>query len=271
MPFKVLFKPSPEHTGKDLWFIFRDGKLLVRTTGTVADIPISDDIEMLKSRIVISKYLGSFDDISCYAADIDDQAPDVDGMTFTELRPLLSLLDEDLFAVAGRASHILHWDRTHQFCGRCGNRTEPETGELARNCPQCRLLIYPGISPAIIVAIIRGKEILLAQSHRYKTPFYSVLAGFVEPGETFEETVSREVREEAGIEVRNIKYFGSQPWPFPNTLMVGFTAEYESGEIVIDESEIVDAGWFSADNLPNIPRPGSISRRLIDYFISKSK
>jgi len=126
---------------------------------------------------------------------------------------------------------------------------------------------FPRISPAIIVAVLKGKEILLARAHRFPPRLYSVIAGFVEPGETLEECVRREVKEEVGIEVENICYFGSQSWPFPNSLMVAFTADYANGKITIDETETIDAGWFTAHNLPPIPDKVSISRRLIDWFV----
>jgi NAD+ diphosphatase len=162
----------------------------------------------------------------------------VEGMIFQELRPLLGLLGEDIFSVAAQAFQILHWDRTHQFCGRCGSHTEPKGEERARVCTQCSLVNYPAISPAIIVVVIKGPQILLARSHRFQTRFYSVLAGFVEYGETFEQCVRREVKEEVGIDVENIRYFASQPWPFPNTLMVGFTADYAGGAVTVDNVEI---------------------------------
>ncbi|MBF0505863.1 MAG: NAD(+) diphosphatase [Nitrospirae bacterium] len=266
MSFSISFSPETVHSKPDLWFVFRGDALLVRLAETGADVPDSEDITVLDQKIIRSHYLGALNGVNCYTAEVDGNAADPKGMSFQELRPLVGLLDEEFFSAAGRAFQIIHWERTHQFCGRCGGRTGPKAGERARECPCCGLVIYPEISPAIIVAVVRGAEILLAQSHRFRKAFYSVLAGFVEPGETFEETVKREVREEVGIEVKNIRYFGSQPWPFPNSLMVGFMADYESGEIRIDESEIVDAAWFTSNNLPVLPRTGTIARRLIDFF-----
>ena len=266
MSFIISLNPVTGITVKDLWFIFRGDQLLVRLTESGAEAPDYQDIRGLDQIIIRSHYLGALNGLNCYTAEVDGNAADTDGMSFQALRPLLGLLDDEFFSVAGRAFQIIHWERTHQFCGRCGGRTRLKTGERARECPDCGLVIYHEISPAIIVAVVRGAEILLAQSHRFRNAFYSVLAGFVEPGETFEETVRREVREEVGIELNNIRYFGSQPWPFPNSLMVGFMSDYESGEIRIDESEIVDAGWFASNNLPGLPRTGTIARRLIDFF-----
>ncbi len=270
MSFVISFSPEVLHGKPDLWFIFRGDALLVRPTETGAEVPVSEDISGLDPHIIRSHYLGALNGVNCYTAEVDGNAADLQGMSFQELRPLLGLLDEGSFSAAGRAFQIIHWERTHRFCGRCGGRTGPKAGERAKECPNCGLVIYPEISPAIIVAVVKGAEILLARYHRFRTAFHSVLAGFVEPGETFEETVRREVREEVGIEVKNIRYFGSQPWPFPNSLMVGFTADYQSGEIRIDESEIVDAAWFASNNMPAIPRTGTIARRLIDFFTEEA-
>ena len=267
--FELTFAPMEEQSASDWWFVFRGDKLLVRETKVSATIPSYSDLGELKRSFLRTHFLGKLNGIACYLGEVDGNFPDIEGMTFLELRPLLGLLDEDVFSVAGRAFQILHWDRTHQFCGKCGARTEPKGDERAKTCSQCGLVSYPEVSPAIIVSVVRGSEILLARSRKFKTGFYSVLAGFVEPGETFEQCVRREVREEVGIDVENIQYFASQPWPFPNTLMVGFTADYTGGEIDIDKAEITDANWFKAGDLPVIPRTGTIARRLIDWFIDK--
>jgi NAD+ diphosphatase len=140
-------------------------------------------------------------------------------------------------------------------------------GQRAKQCPQCKLVNYPRLSPSIIVAVRRGNELLLARSPRFPAGMYSVLAGFVEPGETLEQAVEREVQEEVGLTVKNICYFGSQPWPFPNSLMIGYRAEYAGGEIQIDRVEIEDAGWYTAEHLPAIPSRISIARQLIEAFI----
>jgi NAD+ diphosphatase len=194
-----------------------------------------------------------------------------EGMGFKDLRQVYGLLEEDLFVLGGRAVQIVEWDRTHQYCGRCGSRTHTKEKERAKVCPQCGLHSFPRLSPAIIVAVTRGEEILLARSAHFPQGMFSVLAGFVEPGETIEECVVREVKEEVGITVGNIRYFGSQPWPFPNSLMLGFTAEYVGGELALDPTEIAEAGWFRADSLPSIPGRISIAGRLIKWFLEKSR
>jgi NAD+ diphosphatase len=178
-------------------------------------------------------------------------------------------LDEDLFWIAARAVQIIDWDRTHQFCGRCGVPLRNKTNERAKECPWCGLLHFPRLAPAIIVLVERGNQLLLARSRHFMPGMYSVLAGFVEPGESLEEAVVREVKEEVGIEIKDIKYFGSQPWPFPHSLMIGFTATYAGGEISLDDKEIEDAGWYAAEKLPRIPGKISIARKLIDGFLAK--
>lgn len=185
------------------------------------------------------------------------------------MRALYGKLPDDLFLLAGRAAQIIEWDRTHQFCGRCGAPTQYAQGERAKRCPMCGLVSFPRLSPAIIVLVERGDEVLLAQGANFVGGFYSTLAGFVEPGESLEEAVHREINEEVGIEVKNVCYFGSQPWPFPHSLMIGFTAEYASGEIEIDPKEIADAQWFTIDNLPKVPQKLSIARKLIDSYVEK--
>jgi NAD+ diphosphatase len=172
-----------------------------------------------------------------------------------------------MLKAAFRAVQILEWNENHRFCGACGEATVRKTEEHARVCRKCGQVFYPRMSPAVIVAITKGNKLLLARNKNFPPGRYSVLAGFVEAGETLEECIKREIKEEAGIEVKNIRYFGSQSWPFPNSYMLAFTAEYDKGEIRLDDSELADAGWFGADEMPQIPGSISISRRLIDWFV----
>jgi NAD+ diphosphatase len=189
-------------------------------------------------------------------------------MTLQSLRQLYPQLGDEQFAIAGRAVQLKEWNRTHQYCGHCATPTVQIDYERAKRCPKCGLVNYPRIAPAIIVLISRGEEILLARAPRFPEGMYSVLAGFVEPGESLEATLRREVKEEVGVDVQDIRYFGSQPWPFPHSLMIGFTATYAGGEIVPEPEEIVDAGWFHKDQLPAIPPKPSIARKLIEGFLS---
>ncbi|MBM3677026.1 MAG: NAD(+) diphosphatase [Actinobacteria bacterium] len=213
-------------------------------------------------------YLGALDGIACWSIVLAEESPAPPGMTFAPLRPLHALVEEDVFPVAGRAVQIAEWHETHRFCGRCGLPTEDAPGERAKRCPGCGLHAYPRVAPAVIVRVTRGDRILLARGTRFPEAIYSILAGFVDPGESLEECVVREVREEVGIELRDVRYWASQPWPFPHSLMLGFTAEHAAGEIVIDEAELVDAQWFSVDDLPTLPGGISIARRLIDDWLT---
>lgn len=185
----------------------------------------------------------------------------------TGLRALHGTVADEVFAAATRALQVATFMDTHRFCGRCATPTEPVAGERCLRCPACELSVYPRLTPAIIVLVRRGDRALLAHNPAFPSAFYSTLAGFVEVGETLEETIAREVREEVGIEVGSIRYFGSQPWPFPHQLMIGFTAEWTSGDIRVDGVEISDARWFSADELPRVPPPLSIARQLIDAWV----
>lgn len=219
--------------------------------------------------------LGTLDGAACWAVDLDgDGVPDVlTGDVQSLLTPLMGLygrVDDLRWTLAGRAVQLLEWDRTHRWCGRCGTPTEPAPGERARRCGSCGLLAFPRLAPAVIVLIERDGEALLARGRSFPVPMYSCLAGFVEPGETLEEAVHREVREEVGVALAGVSYVASQPWPFPHSLMIGFEATWESGDIVIDEGEIVDAGWFGPDDLPMIPPTMSIARTLIDRWVART-
>ncbi|MCK4766678.1 MAG: NAD(+) diphosphatase [Candidatus Aminicenantes bacterium] len=250
-------------------FIFREDRLLVHSIGNDKyTIPHIENLQELNINPIRTQYLGRYGDICCFSAEAAKETKAPTGMVFQHLWGLYDLIDSDLFQISGYAQHIMKWDQTSQYCGRCGAQTKNSQNERAKICENCNLISYPRISPAVIVAVVKENKILLAKSSRFRhRDMYSVLAGFVDPGETLEECVSREIKEETNIEVENIKYFGSQPWPFPDSLMVGFTADYKSGEISIDGDEIVAADWFAPDKLPNIPGKLSIARKLIDRFI----
>lgn len=237
--------------------------------GSVPEIPFSGTLEELGFSSISEYYLGTSGNTHCYAVQLPKETELPSNMNFLGLRGIFGHLKDDHYVIAVRALSIMNWDRTHRFCGQCGSPAEMHDRILARQCPSCGLTIFPRISPAVIVLVERDGKALLARSGRFPEALYSVIAGFVEPGETLEETVKREVKEETGIDVKNIRYFGSQPWPFPDSLMIGFTARYAAGEIDIDGDEILDAAWFSADGLPTIPGKISIARSLIDWFVLK--
>ncbi|HEY9876044.1 MAG TPA: NAD(+) diphosphatase [Candidatus Obscuribacterales bacterium] len=250
------------------WFAFVGNKLLVRHEGTGSTIPQLMSLAEIGLVPVRSQFLGTLGDRRCYSAELPKDAIVPDGMTLCGLRELYGSLDDTLFALSGRAIQIVEWDRTHQYCGHCATSTTQLPNERAKRCPNCGLVNYPRLSPAVIVLISHGDQLLLARAPRFPAGMYGLIAGFVEPGESLEETIVREVREEIGININDIRYFGSQPWPFPNSLMIGFTATYASGDIAIDPQELEDAAWFSKHNLPQLPPKVSIARKLIDWFIS---
>lgn len=180
------------------------------------------------------------------------------------LRQWFGMLDEPTLSLAMRAVQIVDWDRMHRFCGACGTPTELQSNERSRRCPGCGLIVYPRISPAMMVLVTRGRQLLLGRGVNFGPHMYSALAGFLEAGETIEEAVRREVREEVGIEVDHLRYFGSQSWPFPNSLMIAFRAEYAGGDLKPDPAELADAQWFDPENLPKLPGRFSIARELIE-------
>lgn len=185
------------------------------------------------------------------------------------LRFQLELLSTEGFQLAGRALQIAQWFYDHRFCGRCGEPTTQDVMDGAKVCRTCELRFYPRISPCMIVLVTRGEELLLAHHHRASRVMYTTLAGFVEAGESLEECVRREVIEEVGVTVGQLDYFRSQPWPFPNQLMLGFFAEYEAGEINIDPVEIVDAKWFRYDQLPQVPAKATVAGQLIAHYVQQ--
>lgn len=250
------------------WFIFKNYEMLVEITDTDTRIPYGESPEEFKVTAVKTHYLGVLKGKPAYAVEVDSNTEAPEGMVFKYLKALHKYLDEDIYLLAGKAFQVINWDRNHQFCGRCGTLTKTSEYDMSKVCPECGFRTYVRLSPAVITAIIKDGKVLMAK-HGYRGGMYGLIAGFVEPGETLEEAVQRETMEEVGLKVKNIKYFGSQPWPFPHSLMVGFIADYESGDINVDGHEITGAGWFSAEELPQIPHSASIASELIDWFKEK--
>lgn len=245
------------HTSR--WFVFTpDASLLVPDGET---IPTYLHIKHLPLEDI--QFLGYLDAVPCYTASTDS----ANEITAIPVKQFYRQQNQ-WSTVAGTAWHLLNWDKNSRFCGACGTATTRGANERVKVCPACGLRKYPRISPAMIVAVVRDNRILLAHNRLFPGTMYSTLAGFMNPGETFEQCVAREVCEEVGITVHNIRYFGNQPWPFPDSQMIAFTAEYHSGEIAVDGQEIDHADWFTPSSLPDIPPRGSISRRLIDWFIN---
>jgi NAD+ diphosphatase len=252
-------------SGPALWFAFAKADLLVCEDAGAACLPCCTGLAEHGFEGKRRQYLGQYDGRDCYAVEIDEAAQLPEGWRRVGLRDAFALFEPELAALSGRAYQILDWDRNHQFCGRCGTQTVKREDERARMCPGCRRTSYPPVTPAIMVLVTDGAHrVLLARKAGWPQGRYSALAGFVEPGEMLEDTIARETREEVGVEVKNIRYFGSQPWPFPHSLMIAFTAEYAGGEITPDGVEIDEARWFDVAELPTLPASISISRRLID-------
>lgn len=214
-------------------------------------------------------YLGTYDNLFYYTAEVPADATPPDSWQLSPIRELYGKVPDREMAIASYALRILDFDRSTAFCGRCGAKTHPLTTERARICTACNRITYPRISPAIIVLVKKGEEVLLARSSRSPPGVFSVIAGFNEPGENLEQTVHREVGEEVGIAVRNLRYFGSEPWPFPDSLMIGFVADHAGGDIRVDNQEIEAASWFTRDTLPSFPSKASISRALIEAWIRR--
>jgi NAD+ diphosphatase len=296
LPFRAppQFEPLcfAESRGEGHWFVFCGDKLLVelgpperpsddprfRARPAFARLPASGALQknhtehnILGSEPARTLYLGRLGGVDCWAAELAANAPAPAGLSWEGLRPLFSVLDDDHFALAGRALQLLEWDRNHQFCGRCGTPTEAKREERVRVCPACKLSAYPRVAPAVMALVHRGKEILLARSPHFPAGMYSALAGFVEPGESLEQCVAREVAEEVGVRVGRARYFASQSWPFPHSLMIAFVCEWASGEIKPQEGEIEEANWFDLLHLPKLPSKISIARRLIDAVCQEIK
>lgn len=249
---------------------FHQDRLLVRIHERGVAVPHSGELASLTPDLRLG--LGQIDG-HAYCGWSWQHPPEVpEDLRLEGLRALFGRLDEPEFQLAGYAMQVLNWVSDNRHCGRCGNAMALLKGDRALICTACHTTIYPRISPAIIVAVTSGGRLLLARSGRFPgRRMFSVLAGYVEPGETLEDCVQREIREEVGLEVRNIRYFGSQAWPFSGSLMVGFTAEHAGGDIRVDGREILEADWFAPDCLPEIPGKISISRQLIDWFLSQHR
>lgn len=241
--------------------------VLVPVRGTA--VAVTADGDLLRGRCPeTAVFCGLLDDEPVWVVPLTDEPPA--GARVVELMALHASVPAERWLLAARAVQLAAWADTHRYCGRCATPTEPAPGELAMRCPACGLLGFPRLAPAVIVRVERDDRILLARNVRFPLPMFSVLAGFVEPGERVEDAVGREVREEVGIEVTDLRWFGSQPWPFPHSLMLAFTCRWAGGELTPDPSEIAEAGWFGRDDLPPVPPPVSIARRLIDDWLHRA-
>jgi NAD+ diphosphatase len=256
-----LLEPLEPSQGEPLVIWIRGSQVALEAHDGAFDLPASDAL-----------FVGTVAGRHCWAVDADGDAIGLGPVgEFADLMGVFGGVDEPTWLAAGRAVQLVEWVRTHRYCGRCGTATVESAGERSRRCPRCGLLAFPRLAPAVITLVERDDgTALLARNAQWKTGMYSCLAGFVEPGETIEDAVRREVGEEVGVEIGGLRYHGSQPWPFPHSLMIGFHARYAGGEIVCDPREIADARWFSPHDLPDLPGSISIARRLIDDWLARS-
>jgi len=257
-----------------MWVVFSRGKIVIQESSESIPVAYLSEIPFLASYIDDIHQLPPLNetaqrDMPVFVVDLGAEHIEEPGWERVSLRQLLFADYENAFSVIGRAWQYIHFLRTHQFCGQCGAKTERVDWEMAMHCHRCQHRSYPRVSPCIIVSIHNNEKILLAKGVRHReSNMYSTLAGFVESGESLEQAVHREVFEEVGVEVKNLRYYSSQPWPFPHSLMVGFIAEYERGEIRCQENEIDDAQWFDINDLPTIPPKISIAGQLIAETVS---
>jgi NAD+ diphosphatase len=272
MEFHAFHSTGGEFSyGEVYWFFFQGSHVLVAESDNGLVVPRGDAWQQLADTGLRHHIIGTLDGCLCHCVELDEQVIPPKPYQFMGLRGLFGRIDDALLAAAGVAFQVMDWDRTHVYCGRCGTPTEMREHERVRVCPACRLPAYPRISPVVMGLVVRDQELLLARSPHFAPGVFSAIAGFCEPGETLETALAREIREEVNVIVNEFQYFGSQPWPFPHSLMVSFTCRYESGVVVANPAEIEDARWFSIDALPLLPHPVSIARKLIDATVAQMK
>lgn len=259
--------PPPQST-EVAWCAFSGSDLLVVYHDSGSTLPIAPDLDSLGLSPGRVQYLGTLDGRPCYAAELPRKVPAPPGHRLLGLRMLFDQLDPVHYDVAGLAFQILGWDRGYQFCPACAAPLVPVSDARSKRCAACRTDYFPRVSPCTITLVHDGPRVLLTRETRFPKGMYGLVAGYLEPGETLEACVAREVAEETGITIETPTYFGSQPWPFPHQVMIGFMAKSAGGELVIDTSELEDAQWFHVDALPPLPPRISIARALLDEWLS---
>ena len=250
------------------WFVFFQGQLLLQKQGENLQVPIGEvpPVAVPEGHKIHEVTMDNGLKVKTFAI---DEAIETNGLwQMVGLRDSFNYIPLEDYLCGGKASQILYWDNHSRYCPTCGVPTVQET-PIMKKCPKCGLEMYPPIATAIIVLIQRGDEILLVHNRAFKRDYYGLVAGFLEAGESLEECVHREVMEETGLTIKNLRYFGSQTWPYPSGLMVGFTAEYESGTIKLQEDELTAGAFYRKDNLPHIPQKMSIARKLIDWWLEQ--
>jgi NAD+ diphosphatase len=260
--------PEPDRLPEDACLVLvREGGVFFRT-GSAPTIFEKVSLDLPVRVIKHAQYLGHRGSVPRYVIEVPGNLPLPEGVVYSGIRELAGLIPDEELATAGLAVQLTDYDRTTRFCGRCGTATEPARTERAKVCPSCHQVTYPRLSPAVIVLVKNNNSVLMVRGKKAPPGRYSLVAGFIEPGETIEHAVHREVREETGVAIKNIRYCSSEPWPFPNSLMLGFVADYEGGEIAPDGIEVESAAWFDRNHLPDLPPKLSITRALIDNWVS---
>lgn len=256
-------------TQKKYWFVFISNALLLQQNGDSYQVPCSSEPPFPLKDWTPRQELPAIDGIPCMSYSLTTPPDDMEGWVTIGLRESWNVLPYKFYNAAGKAAELLYWDSNTKYCGMCGAPMK-RTTIISKQCTNCGKEVWPQVSPAIIVRVRRGDQILLVHAKNFRrSEMYGLVAGFVETGETLEDCVRREVEEEVGLKIQNIRYFGSQPWPYPCGIMIGFTADYVSGELRLQEEELSEAGWFDRENLPPIPDKMSIARKLIDDYISE--
>lgn len=254
-------------TEEAICVIYSKKQVVIRKGKKTIELPTYEECKTLIKEEQVW-YLGRWQEIPCFAYEIDSAAELPEALGWTDFLEDRWNQNQELYCIAIKAEHLLNWDRSSKYCGYCGDINERKKNERAKICPGCGNILYPRISPAIIVGIKKDGKLLMAHNAGFKKDLYSIIAGFVEQGESLEAAVKREVYEEIGIKVKNIEYYKSKPWDSLDSLMFGFIAEYESGEIKVDGKEIVDAGWYDAEHLPpELPKKITIARSIIDHVL----
>ncbi|MCD8182093.1 MAG: NAD(+) diphosphatase [Bacteroides sp.] len=252
------------------WFVFfKDQLLLKKEENNQYSVPCGTEPPMKPTPGHRIQEVTLTDGKKVRALAVEQPIPETDEWITIGLRASYDYLPFADYLAAGKAYQILYWDEHSRFCPVCGMPME-QKAPIMKKCFNCGNEMYPPVSTAIIVLIRKGKEILLVHVRNFRGTFYGLVAGFLEAGETLEQCVQREVLEETGLRVKNITYFGNQPWPYPSGLMVGFIADYESGEIKLQDDELSAGAFYSKENLPEIPRKMSIARKLIDWWLENN-
>ena len=275
MPDTPHNRPDRRPSEAAYWFLLDRDRLLLRhnTDGWYIPLAAEPPVEAAAAMEITGQVARTTpgpepasNTIRYFASSVEVPQPAPAGMEWVALRASYDLLGERVYALAGKAFELVHWERNSRFCPACGTGMEPHS-EISRRCPTCGKELFPAISPAIIVLICKGDSILLARTCYSRSPFMGLVAGFLETGESLEACVHREVFEETGLQIRNLRYFGNQPWPYPSGLMVGFIADYAAGEIRLQKEELSEAAFFDRNRLPPLPPPLSLARRMIDWWL----